>query len=223
MHHPWRGSAAILLAIVLAACTSAVQDQTAEATPSQSGAAVVTPSAEATASPDATESGPTALDVDWSVPFTITAPAGWTSEAPGNIGATTADTAWLGAGPDRYLALSRSGEETVDAWVERVTTAEQLDATEPVEVEIGGVAGYRVDLRTSDAASEATCLNSGRCYTLFEDGSGYWPVVEGRPTRAWFLDVDGETIVIATDAPERAFEQWAAMAEGVLETLSWTD
>ncbi len=222
MHQRWRTSVAVALAVVLAACTGVVEDQTAEASPSQSVAAGGT-RAEATSSPEATESGPTALDVDWSVPFSITAPAGWSTEAPENIGTTSGNTAWLGAGPDRYLALSRSGEETVDAWVERVTTAEQLEATEPVETEIGGASGYRVDLRTSDAAGDATCFNPGRCYTLFTDESGYWPVIEGRPTRAWFLDVDGETIVIATDAPERAFEEWAATVEGVLGTLTWTD
>ena len=221
MIDPRRALASAFIGLVLAACATEV-----EADPTTADTAAPTPTqaatAEAAASAQPSEaSGLTALDISWQVPFSITAPADWSDEVP-FAGTTTANGVWFGT-MDRYVGISRSGEETVDAWVDKVTTAEQLEATEPVEVEIGGAAGYRVDLRTSDEASSASCLNNGRCYTLFQDDSGYWPVVEGRTTRAWFVDVEGETLAIATDAPDSAFEEWVTTVEAALATLEWTD
>lgn len=223
-HHRRRGSAALIFGFALAGCTTAVQDGTTEATPSPTDTATATPSPDATPSPEATESaGPTVLEVAWTVPFSLTAPAGWSTDvSEGVAGTKTGNGVWFGM-TGQYLAMSRSGPDTVDAWVESVTTAEQLIATEPVEVEIGGAPGYRVDLRTSDAATDRGCIMNGRCYTLFSDDSGYWPIEEGRPTRAWFVDVDGETLIIAVDAPEAAFERSVATVEEALATLTWTD
>ena len=177
-----------------------------------------------TQSPEPTESaGPTELAVQWTVPFSLTAPAGWTTDVPGAVALNSGEGVWLATPPGRYLAVTRSGPDTVDEWVESVMTAEQLVATDPMVAEIGGAAGYRVDLRTSDAAAEGGCLSNTRCYRLFQDASGYWPVEEGRVTRAWIVDVDGETLVITTDASEEGFEEWAASVEEVLGTLTWTD
>ena len=212
----------VMVAVLAAGCGTAepVTETSAQASPSPSAAA---PTLSASPSEAASPSGSaeaSVLEVDWTLPFAVTAPATWTTDVPPAIGVTTSSGTWLGAS-DRYLAFTTTGPETVDAWVESVTSAEQLVASEPVEVDIGGAAGYRVDLEVSDAASEERCFNPGRCYSLFQDDSGYWPIVEGRPTRAWFVDVDGETLAIVTDAPERAFDEWAASAEEVLATLEW--
>ena len=177
------------------------------------------PSASATAS---ATGGPIVLDVDWTVPFSLTAPADWTTEGVNEEsgGKKTANTVWIGAG-QRFVAVTRTGPETVQGWLDTLAETEQLVATEPVEVEIGGSSGYRVDLEVSDQASDARCVNNGRCYTLFQDDSGYWPVEEGRTTRVWLVEVEGETLTIATDSRDDAFAEWAETVEAVLGTIEW--
>lgn len=219
---PWALAPCILM---LAACTSTPEDPSIDPTPSATETEPTSTSspAEVTASAVPTASaGPTALEVNWTVPFTITAPSDWTTEVPENIGASDGETQWLATG-DRHMAFTRSGPESVDQWLDSVMRAEQLVASEPTEVDIGGETAYRVDLEVSDQASSARCFNDGRCYTLFQDASGFWPIEEGRPTALWLVDVDGETVAIATDSRENTFTDWVAEVEEVFGTLEWGD
>jgi hypothetical protein len=219
----------VLTSFIAVACTSApvpssTIPSTTEATASEPAPPTGSPSAEATASPapsPSQPSGPSAFEVDWTVDFVALAPGDWTTEVNETLaGTTTGDTLWLGAG-QRYLALTRTGPDTVQSWLDQLAGTEQLDATEPVEVTVGGISAVRVDLVVSDQASEARCVNVGRCYTLFQDESGYWPIVEGRPTALWLLEVEGDTLAIATDSREDSFAGWVATVEEVLATIEW--
>jgi hypothetical protein len=219
----------ILLSVLGVACTSgptpsSTNPSTVAPIPSDAASPTATPTTTTTATPEATPSAPSepsAFEVDWTIDFVAQAPADWTTEVNETLaGITTGDTLWLGAG-QRYLVVTRTGPESVEAWLDQVAAAEQLEATEPVEAEVGGITAYRVDLVVSDQASEERCINAGRCYTLFQDESGYWPVVEGRPTALWVLEVDGETLAIATDSREDSFAGWVATVEEVLATIDW--
>jgi hypothetical protein len=87
-------------------------------------------------------------------------------------------------------------------------------------VEIGGASGQTLDLALSDQATDRGGLCTGACYILsFSTG---WSVSGGLPDRVWVLDVDGETVLIATDAPEDEFADWTTEVEDVLSTIAWT-
>lgn len=217
-------------ALALAACSAAPEVSqvpgttvATQATEEASPVASASATDPATSRPDSTDGVTSAaLEVDWTVPFTLTAPSDWTTEVSENVGASNADTQWLATG-DRHIAFTRTGPDSVDDWLAAVATAEQLVASEPIATEIGGMSGYRVDLEVSEQASADRCFNEGRCYTLFQDASGYWPVEEGRPTALWLIDVDGETVAIATDSRAATFDDWAASVEEILATLEWRD
>lgn len=215
--------APVVMAVLLAACATPADPP---ATDAQASAVTQRPtSASPSAEPsEATTASATAgavvLQVGWAVPFTVTAPPDWTTDVSADIGSSNGDTQWLATG-SRLMAFTRTGPETVNDWIAAVTTADQLEASEPEAVEIGGMPGFRVDLEVSEAASAERCFNDGRCYTLFQDEAGYWPVEEGRPTAAWFLDVNGETVAIVTDSREDTFDEWTATVEEILATLEW--
>lgn len=177
---------------------------TTEATLEPSEAPSEAPSAE----PLASESeGPVEQSVSWALPFSITTPADWVSETASPM------TFNFRSGPDRWVAFTRVGPDTVDAWLEELGASDAYVLTEPAPVEVGAASGVVLDLELADGESEAG---------LFEEASwGHWAVSAGRPNRLWLLDVDGETVLIVTDAPERAFESWIAVVEEALATLEW--
>ncbi len=222
-------ASAALIAAFVTGCTGAEPAATSLATPAPTATppsdatSPATPTASPSAAATATSSArPIALDVEWTVDFGLTAPADWsTTEVHETLGGTTtAETLWIAAG-QRFVTMTLTGPDTVQAWLDKLAATEQLEATEPVEVSLGGSPGYRVDLVVSEEASESRCANNGRCYTLFQDASGYWPVVEGRPTAAWIVEVDGEALMIATDSRENSFAEWAMTVEEVLATIEW--
>lgn len=223
----WLLPSVAVAGLFLAACTSVSPSPSSSPTiaPVTASPVVPPPTDSATASPPvsaAASAGPTTLEVDWTVDFSVTAPADWSTDEVHETlgGVTTGDTLWIGAG-QRFVAVTRSGPETAQEWLDQLAATAQLDATEPAAVDLGGIPAYRVDLVVSDQASDARCLNNGRCYTLFQDQSGYWPVVEGRPTALWIVETGGETLAIATDSREVSFSDWAATVENVLATLEW--
>lgn len=161
------------------------------------------------------------LDVDWAVDFTMTVPGEWTSTMPTYRPArTTGTTFWIyELQLDRRFAITTSGPDTVDEWVQTITSAERMTVTEPQPVEVGSAPGYVLDITpTGEGCTDR--FGARECWIIFED-SGYWPVQENRPTRAWVVDVDGETLLIVTDAPSGSFESWTAVVEQALATLEW--
>jgi hypothetical protein len=175
-------------------------------------AATPEPSDSAPDSPDAEPSapaseGPVEEAVAWTLPFSITIPADWVSEAASPM------TFNFRSGPDRWVAFTRVGPDTVDAWLEELGASDAYVLTDPAPVEVGAASGVVLDLELADGESEAG---------LFEEASwGHWAVSPDRPNRLWLLDVGGETVLIVTDAPERAFESWIAVVEEALATLEW--
>lgn len=230
---------AVLVTAALVACGGA-QEPGSTTVPTATAAArsdvprSVTPSAESvpSASPAPTAStSPTppvdqAMEIDWSVDFVMTAPGDWRvrppSNAPADIRSTTGTTLWIAAGTNRWLAATREGPASVDEWTEAIVAKDRMVVGDPEVVEIGGAPGVAMDIRpTGEGCVSRYGSVLGECWRMFADQSGYWAVVESRPTRAWIIDVAGETLVILTDAPEDAFEDWARLVEDVLATLEW--
>jgi hypothetical protein len=219
----------ILALALMAACsdggTEASNAGTASTAPADSAAPSPSEVAEISAAPSAS-SGPSEaataeFAVSTPVPFSLTAPSGW-SRATESSGATTL----IDAGMDRWIAVTLNGPDTVDAWVEQLTTPVQLEAGEPEAVEIGGASGFVLDVTTSEEAAAGgagACASATaeRCWQLYTDAQHFWSIDEGRPNRVWVLDVDGETVLIVTDSPERAFDTWADSVGEALTTLEW--
>ena len=165
--------------------------------------------------------GDAQLAVNWPVPFTVTAPADW------GIGgeATTATSVEIvdGTGLRTVLAAFLKSPDLPEVWVERLTTNEALDASEPQPVELGTASGHVFDVRLNDSASEcARGTLGGRCVTLHgpEDGL-VWVIEDGRAARIWVLDVEGETVMFSSDAREDRFEAWVPKIDEVVNSIEW--
>ena len=209
-----RASVLVPLSALLVACAQAEPSDDAPASiaavasAEASLAATPEPSDEPSEAPSAPASeGPVTEDVSWAVPFSITIPADWISEP---LSATTFN---FRSGPDRWVVFTRVGPDTVDGWLEELGSADRWGLTEPAPVEVGSASGVMLDLELAEDAPEAG---------LFTEATwGEWTVSPERPNRIWLLDVDGETVMIVTDAPERAFDNWVALVEEALATLEW--
>ena len=203
--------------VLLAACTT---DQPA---PAASVGADATPSAEPTpaqtevlatpaptATPEPTEAGPIERDVNWSIPFTITTPADW--ETGGDQAPSSATTFQFAIGIDRWVILHRPEADSVEAYADTLRARDGLVVTEAEVTEVGGAAGVVFDFDVTEEAGEVI---------LLREGWGEWTAEANRPTRAWVVAVGGEPVVILTDAPERAFDNWVPVVEEALATLKW--
>lgn len=187
---------------------------TAEPTPTAS------PSTAATPTPTPTPQDQV-LAIEWTVDFTITVPGDWTDTLPTyRPFKTTGTTFWRYAPNDRRFAMTTSGPDTVDEWITEVTEGERRTVTEPEPIEIGGAPGYVVDI-TPTGEGCVDRFGARACFNLFSDSSGYWPVQENRPSRAWIVDVHGETLLIVTDAPTGGFADWVEVVGEALATLEW--
>lgn len=167
-----------------------------------------TPAASAPApTEEPTPDVPQETSFGWSVPFTMTVPAAWSGrrESP-------ATTYAIDAGAGRFIVLTRTGPDAVEGWVERLTAESSLTVSEPRPVEIGGAAGVTMDAQLSEGESE---------YVLMRDGTVSWNIDPVSVNRLWIVDVDGEAILIVTEANESAFESWTATVEDALSTLEW--
>ncbi|HSM15392.1 MAG TPA: hypothetical protein VK845_00155, partial [Gemmatimonadales bacterium] len=100
------------------------------------------PQPSATASPSATETTVADLTMDWVIPFTLTVPGDW---AQGGGNTANAMDIVDGSGARYVLSVIRKSPDAPEVWVERLTTAEPLEATEPEPVEIGGAPGHVFD------------------------------------------------------------------------------
>ena len=217
--------AAALVLMILVGCTQA---EVPDSTPEEPGASFVpTPSPDASvspeASPTASEPSEKTLGEGWTIPFSMTVPSAWEREPT-----STGSMFEISAGIGRYVILTMQGPETVDEWVSLLTSTEQIDVTEPQPIELNGAEGFVLDATASASAAEGgpgICVDPAaeRCWTLFEDPGGFWSIDEGRTNRLWIVDVDGETVLIVTDAPEAAFADWSAIVEDALTTLEWAE
>lgn len=209
-----RASALVPMTALLVACGQAEPSDdapasvAAAASNAASVAATVEPSERPSVEPSAAPSeGPVEEAVSWAVPFSITIPGDWISEP------LSPSTFNFRSGPDRWVAFTRVGPDTVDGWLEELRSSSRFVLTEPAPVQVGSASGVVLDLELAADAEEAP---------LFTEAAwGEWTVTPDRPNRVWLLDVDGETVMIVTDAPESAFENWVALVEEALATLEW--
>ncbi len=155
-------------------------------------------------------------EFSWAHPFTATLPDNWEK-----MDGTGAPTLVLHAALDRWLQFTVQPPDGGGTWVERIETSPNIAASEPVAVDIGGVAGVMYDLDITERV--ANCPGEGgRCYLLIPSGSAQWVMVENRPNRAWIVELDGTEVLIITDAPDGAFDTWIAQVEASLATLTWS-
>ena len=215
--------AIVLVVVVLVGCTQA---EVSDAPPEESSTSVApttspdeSPSSEPSQS--SSESSEETLGEDWTTPFTMTVPSEWERDDE-----STGSMFLIAAGTGRFVALTQQGPPTVDEWVTLLTSTEQIEVTEPEAIELDGAEGFVLDATASASAAEGgpgICMNPGadRCWTLFEDPGGFWSIDEGRTNRLWIVDVDGETLLIVTEAPDAAFADWSAVVEEALGTLVW--
>lgn len=217
--------ALVALLALQAACTSTTQGPTDAASPMpsvQSPEPSVAPTEEAstqpTSSPTADETGVAVFEADWSTPFTMTIPGDWRRDDE----ASNQSTLYIRGGAGRFIAFTKSGPETVDAWLEHITSTAAVEAGQPAPVEVGGASGFVIDIRVTEQAGQPPFC-AQRCWPVFSDTGSTtgWVAVEGSPSRFWIVDVNGETVAIATDAREAAFASWVEMVEEALATLQW--
>jgi hypothetical protein len=112
------------------------------------------------------------------------------------------------------VIFTQTAPSTAEEWIERLSSQDNLTASEPKAVELAGASGVSLDVSVPDGQSE---------YVLLREGFGEWTASAGRPHRVWILEVGGELLVILTDAPERAFDNWVATVEDVLATIVWAE
>lgn len=201
---------AIILATLLAACSEAGVAESPAATPDPPSASPSPSPEAATPSPSASAAAdPVDQSVAWAVPFTITTPAEWERHED-----SSPTTTYFEAGVNRWVIFTTRGPETVEEWVDQLTSAPEYTVTDSEPIELDGAPGQVLDLRLAEESGEAI---------LFSEGSAGWVIVPNRPNRVWIVDVDGETVLIVTEAVERAFENWVAVVEDALATLKWSD
>ena len=169
----------------------------------------------------ATPSGST-LAAAWTVPFILAAPVDW--KVNDESSSSTAIDIFDGSRRD-VLSVILESPASVDDVVTNLTTDARLEATEPQPAELGGASGYALDLRIT---IEATACTMGfqtfpfRCVYLHDEENEVLWVQEDRTVRVWIVSVDGETLMVWTDARDSLFADWEASMADILGTLEWT-
>jgi hypothetical protein len=153
------------------------------------------------------------FEADWDPEFTLMTPANWRKDS------SIASMFVMRAGSS-FVVFSTGGPDSVDGWLELLASNTDIVSTEPAPIELGSAVGYVVDVRLSDDPEEVCGFGIGPCSTLLTEGDG-WSVVEDTPNRLWVVDVNGETVVIVTEASEASFETWATEVDEVLSTITW--
>ena len=201
--------------VVLAGCgtqdasgTGGASSPSVVATEEPSATASATLSASPSASGSTTEAAERTVEVSTPVAFSITVPGDWVEDET-----ISSSTTWaFRSGIDRWVTFTELGPDTVDGWVQELTANPSLTVTEPEVVDIGRATGVSLDLELSEGE-----------VVLFEEAWGEYVVTADRPNRAWVLDVGGEVVLIVTDAPAAAFDNWVATVEDVLGTIAWSE
>lgn len=207
--------AALLAAGTLVGCATAqptVSPTTEPQAQSTPDPATPEPTIEATASPSPSpsEAAERAFDVSVPTALSLTVPGDWEEE---DIASSTTFNFRIGV--DRWVVFTAAGPDTVQGWLDQIASDESFVASEPAPVELDGASGFTVDFVLAEGEEEAA---------LFEEASwGFWAVTPERPNRAWVLDAPDGTLLIVTDAPERAFDNWVAVVDAALATLQWRE
>jgi hypothetical protein len=98
-----------------------------------------------------------------------------------------------------------------------------LDAGEPTPANVGGVSGTQLDVVVSPATKDYPQGCTVPCVPGWDLSEGQYAYyfVSGYETRLIVLDVEGETVIVAIEAPEETFEEFLPKAQEVLDTVEW--
>jgi uncharacterized protein YjbI with pentapeptide repeats len=111
------------------------------------------------------------------------------------------------------------GPENADEWASWFQRHPNLDTSEPVRVSVGGATGVRIDVTSTSIPENypRDYCGAAPCVPLFPDIVSYseWP------DRFVIVDVEGETVVIDVSAPADEFDEFAPVAQKVLDTVEW--
>jgi hypothetical protein len=157
--------------------------------------------------------GGATLDVVWcaygigepdSVAFAMEAPASWADQF-----FTGEGTLWLRPEGGGAITLALREGESVDDVVADVTGREAYSATESTALSLGGRDGVVFDVSLEEGAT------SGDAPPLIVNPDQTWRLQEGTFTRLWVVDVEGDTLMIATGA------DLADEVGDALSTIEW--
>lgn len=108
---------------------------------------------------------------------------------------------------------------TADAVVTALAAQPSLDASQPVDVVIGGYAGKAITLSRPMDADDAAC-DDGESGIFQSEGETGPDLVYGRPGQTnefWFLDVEGSVVMLFArylpDTPDASVDEMRAMIE----------
>ncbi len=210
-------AAIVLAAAVLPGCAGADSTETTSATTlavtaTTAAATTTTAAAATTAAVVTTTTTPGLLTAPaFVVPFEMTATGVFL------VKSTAINTGWIDyrAGSGQYVVFTVGGPESVDAWVEYLTTDDLMIATEPQITDIGGQTATTIDVRLSGDPFDLFT------YAPAPGDLAVWGIEPGAADRIHLVEVDGVTIAIIIEAPEAAFEEFAAAVDASLATLEW--
>ena len=98
-----------------------------------------------------------------------------------------------------------------------------LEAGEPTPANVGGVSGTQLDVVVSPVPKEYSYECPAPCvpgWDLSAEPDAY-DFLPGYKDRLFVLDVGGETVIVAIEAPEETFEEFLPKAQKVLDTVEW--
>ena len=108
--------------------------------------------------------------------------------------------------------------------MERLTSDDNLETTEPVSVDVGGAPGFSFDARVRNTTEGVYCGGTDLCVPIAKPpGESSWVAFPGSPNRIWIVDVDGTAVLITAEASEPDFEEFRAAFEEVLATVEWAE
>ena len=211
----------IIAALALVSCASETTEETSTsivvATSSTTATTEPAPTTTATTAPATIQPEVSERQFGFLAPISITVPASWAREPE-----SSQEVLYIDVGINQVMFAIDQGPETVDGWLERLTTDEDLIATEPTPVAVGGAPGYTLDVRLAPGggATSPSC-QPAPCEPLFTAGFRGWNILDGLPNRLWIVDLDGSPVLIAAEASEESFEAFIGPIEEALATLEW--
>jgi hypothetical protein len=115
--------------------------------------------------------------------------------------------------------------ENSDEWVSWFQSHPNLDTSEPVPLSVGGASGKQIVVTLSstpenyprDLCGEQPCVPLYKGSTSESTIASY----DGWTDRFVIVDVKGQTVVIDVAASEDKFEEFAPVAQKVLDTVEW--
>jgi hypothetical protein len=114
--------------------------------------------------------------------------------------------------------------ENAEEWVSWFQSHPNLDTSKPIPVSVGGASGMRIDVTASSTPENYSRTICGRqpCVPLYPlSGGSAILSYEDWKYRFVTVDVGEETVLIDVAAPTDKFEEFAPIAQKVLDTVEW--